>query len=119
MKTSVLQFFRAFAICFILTFGAIAFTSCQSAPTTRVQEVKTLKAVGLSVDATMRLAAQLYHDGKISADTWQRIAIVHQQFLPAFNLAVKAVQSDLTPASPNLLSLAAQLSAILTPYLSP
>lgn len=93
---------------------------CQTAPSERVQEVKTLKAVGLAVDGTMRLAAQLYHDGKISADVWRQVALVHDaQFQPAFNLAVKAVQSDLSSvASPDLVGLASQLAAILTPYLT-
>lgn len=94
--------------------------SCQTAPTARVTEVKTLKAVGLAVDGTMRLAAQLYHDGKISAQTWQQVADAHdKEFQPAYNLAVKAVQMNLdSVASSDLITLASSLAAILTPYLS-
>lgn len=116
MKTFRLLFFVfAAALCVPLL------PSCQTAPTARVQEVKTLKAVGIAVDGTMRLAAQLYHDGKINAVTWQQIADVHdKQFQPAFNLAVRAVQMNLdSVASSDLITLASSLSAILTPYLTP
>lgn len=120
MKISALPFIRAFAIALCLAVAApvLTFSGC-AAPSTRVQEVKTLKVVGLSVDATMKLAAQLYHDGKIGANLWQKIADIHdRQFQPAFNLAVQAVQSDLSSvASPDLAALAAQLAALLAPYL--
>lgn len=97
----------------------VAFVTSCAAPSTRVQEVKTLKVVAVSVDATMKVAAQMYHDGKISAVTWTQIAVAHDRFQAAFNVAVKAVQSNLDSyASPDILTLAAQISSVLAPYLN-
>ena len=106
------------AVCLFAAPLPLLFTSC-AAPSTRVQEVKTLKAVGLAVDGTMRLAAQMVHNGTISAATWQQIAKIHdEQFQPAFNAAVSAVQMNLDSfASPDIVALAAQISAVLAPYI--
>lgn len=94
-------------------------SGCQTAPSARVEQVKTLKIVGASVDATMKVAAQLYHDGKISAEVWGKIAAIHDtQFQPAFNFAVQAVQADVSSvASPDLVTLSLQLAALIAPYL--
>lgn len=106
-------------VCLSLAPAPALFLSSCAAPSTRVQEVKTLKAVGLAVDGTMKLAAQLYHDGKITAATWNQVAAIHdQQFLPAFNAAVSAVQMNLDSlAGPDVVTLAAQLTSVLAPYL--
>ena len=111
---------KKFLLALALACAAISPTACTTAPTARVQEVKTLKAVGLAVDGTMQLAAQLYHDGKIDAALWQKIATAHDtQFQPAYRLAVAAVQANLdSVASPDLAALAAQLAALVAPYIA-
>lgn len=93
-------------------------TGCTTAPTQRGQTVMTLKIVGASVDASMKIAVQLLHDGHITAAQWNQIAAIHdQKFLPAYNLAVAAVQANLdSVASPDLTALAAQLASIIASY---
>lgn len=106
-------------LCIALAPMPALLSSC-AAPSSRVQEVKTLKAVGLAVDGTMKVAAQMLHNGQLSPATWQKLAQIHdEQFRPAYNLAVSAVQTNLDSfASPDLVNLASQLSAILAPYLN-
>lgn len=104
------------AVVFGLT--ALETSSCSTAPTQRGQTVTTLKIVGASVDASMKIAVQLLRDGHITAAQWNLIATIHdQKFLPAYNLAVAAVQANLdTVASPDLAALAAQLASIVASY---
>jgi len=93
-------------------------TGCSTAPTQRGQTVTTLKIVGASVDTSMKIAVQLYRDGKISPAVWNQVAAIHdQKFQPAYNLAVAAVQANLdSVASPDLVGLAAQLAQIVAMY---
>lgn len=101
-------------LCFLPISGPIG---CATAPSSRVAEVKTLQVVGASVDTAMKLAAQLYHDGKMGAAQWDQVAAIHGKFRPAYNLAVAAVQADLSsPASPDLAALAAQLVALVATF---
>lgn len=99
--------------------AALATTGCHTAPTARVQQVTTLKVIGATVDTAMTTAAHLLKDDRITWAQWQRIAAFHdEQFQPAFNLAVAAVQADLdSVASPDVVALAGQLSALIAPYL--
>lgn len=90
--------------------------ACKTPPSERVQAVTTLKAIGLSVDAAMKVAAQMLKDGKIDGSQWGKIANAHAKFQDAFRLAVKAVGSDLALASPDLLSLGGDLLAIVASY---
>ena len=85
-----------------------ALSAAGSSPTT----VTTLEVLGASVDASMKVAAGLYHNGQITAAQWNTIASIHDnQFLPAYNAAVAAVQYDTNqPAAPNLLQLAGQIA---------
>lgn len=91
-----------------------------SAPSTRVIQVQSLKAVGETAEAAVALSAQLYRDGKITpAQANAVISLYDQKFQPAYRVAVAAVQANLDSiASPDLLSLAAQLSALVTSYQS-
>ena len=89
---------------------------CNSSPSERVQAVTTLKAIGLSVDAAMKVSAQLLKDGKINGEQWGKIAVAHARFQQAFKLAISAVQSDLTPASPDLIKLGGELLSIVATY---
>lgn len=95
-----------------------AFTGCQTAPSARTAEVTTLKILGASVDASMKVAAQLLKDGKITWAQWDDIATFHdQKFQPAYNLAVAAVRSDLSSAaSPDLMALFGSLQGIIAAY---
>lgn len=110
---------------FILLLGLLApislTTACHTSPNQRVNEVKTLKIVGASVDTTMKLAAKLYVDGKISQAQWATIADIHDhKFQPVFKAAVTAVQANLdSVADPALIQIAADLSALLNSYSQP
>lgn len=94
-------------------------TGCQTAPSARVTEVQTLGVVGSSAKSAMDTATQLLKSGQITVPQWQAIANFYDnRWQPTYNLAVSAVQSNLsTIASPDLsgllqqfLSLVAQLS---------
>lgn len=94
----------------------MAFTGCQTAPASRTTTVVTLEVIGASVDATMKVAAGLYTSGKITTAQWNTITDIHDnKFLPAYNLAVQAVQSDLSSvASPDIQALADSLAAAVS-----
>jgi hypothetical protein len=96
-------------------------TGCSTAPSERVNQVTTLKIVGASADASMKLAAQLLKDGKISREQWQKAADFFDfRFQPAYGLAVTAVQANLdSVASPDLVNLSTQLASLIASYIPP
>lgn len=104
-----------------LACGAIALpvleTSC-AAPSERVVQVQTLKAVGHTAEAAVAASAQLYAAGKITAvQARQVMDIYDKQFQPAFRVAVNAVNANLDSiASPELVTIAAQLSALIITF---
>lgn len=106
------------ALCLTLA-CPLAPVACNSTPSARVTEYQTLKTVGLAVDASMKVAAQLVADGKITRTQWEQIAAVHARFQQGFKLALSAVQSDLTLASPDLIRLAGEVMAVVTSYQKP
>ncbi len=88
--------------------------SCSTAPSARVQEVTTLKALGAARDAAMQVAGQMWRDGKITDAQRDKIIYYHDQaFQPAYNLAIQGVQASTTEASPDLLKLVAGLQALI------
>lgn len=91
------------------------FVSCSTPPSARVVQVQTLKAVGQSADAAVALSAQLYRDGKLTAAQARQVADFYDlKFQPAYRLVVTAVQANLdSVASPDLMALASQLSALI------
>lgn len=93
-------------------------TSCTSAPSSRVAQVQTLKAVGETAEAAVALSAQLYKDGHITPDQARQVMDMYDfRFQPIFRLAVSAAKADLsTAASPDLLDVAAQLSALVLSF---
>lgn len=92
----------------------LASTSCSTAPSSRVTEVKTLKIVGATAKTAMDAATQLLKDDKITVAQWTKVASFYDgKFQPAFTLAVAAVGSDLTAASPDILSLATQFASLV------
>lgn len=106
MKTIILILALAFAP---------ALTSCSTPPAERSQAVMTLKVVGATRDAAMKVAGQLWREGKISDAKRDEIIAFHDNRLqPAYNLAVAAVQADLNSlANPELISLLGQLQALI------
>lgn len=111
LLTLVLLFFAVVAL-------PVATTSCSTAPSARVVQVQSLKAVGQSADAAVALSAQLYRDGKITAaQARQVLDFYDQKFQPSFRLAVAAVNANLDSiASPDLAALASQLSALVIQF---
>lgn len=93
-------------------------TGCQQAPSARVVQVQTLRAVGESAEAAVALSAQLYRDGRISAVQANQVRIYYDfKFQPVYRLAVSSVKADLTSiASPDVLSLANELSALVISF---
>ncbi len=91
----------------------LAVTSCNIAPTERTQAVMTLKVLGISRDTAMQTAGMLWRDGKIDDAKRDQIIAAHDKFQEAYRLAVKNVQADLTLASPALLTLFSDLTALI------
>lgn len=92
-------------------------TGCTSAPETRVAEVQTLKAVGLSAKTAMDAATTLLKQNSITLAQWMRVADLYDhEFQPAYRVAVNAVQSDLAPASPQLINVGAQIVQLVASY---
>jgi hypothetical protein len=98
-------------------------SGCSSAPAPaeRTVAVQSLKAVGHAAEATVEMSAQLYRDGRITAEQARAIAdFFDGKFQPAYRAAVATAQLDLTrPAPEQLLVLAQQLSALLAAYTPP
>lgn len=104
--------------CLCMAFLPVVNTGCSTAPSQRSDTVTTLKIVGASVDASMKVAVQLLKNAQITREQWLRIADFHdRQFLPAYNLAVSAVQANIdSVADPALISLSLQLASIIASY---
>ncbi len=94
---------------------AVTTSGCASISSTKPAQVTTLKIIGTTAKTSVDAAAVLLREGKITVAQWQRIAdVFDHKFQPAFNLAVAAVNSDLSsPASQDILTLAAQLAAVI------
>jgi hypothetical protein len=88
---------------------------CKTAPSARVVEVQTLKGVGQSAEAAVALSAHLYQSNTITAAQARQVMDFYDnKFQPTFRVAVAAVNANLdSVASPDLISLAAQLSNLV------
>ena len=105
----------------ILLLGCpIAAVGCKTPPSERAVAVTTLKTVGAAVSAGMTVSVQLLIDKKITRAQWDVIASLHDtKIQPAFNLAVAAVQADLSkPASAELLALVGQFLSLVESFKS-
>lgn len=93
-------------------------TGCSTPQNERVAAVNTLKAVGQSAEGAVGLSAQLYRDGKITAEQARDIADFYNlKFIPAFKLAVSAAHSDLSSfASADILALSLELSNLVIQF---
>lgn len=102
----------------LLAAPAIILTTGCQAPSSRVAQMQTLKAVGQSAEATVALSAQLYRDGRITAVQARQVADLYDlKFQPTFRLAVAAAQANLDSiASPDVLALASQLSNLVIQF---
>lgn len=89
-----------------------------AAPSTRVVQVQTLKAVGQTVEQIITTSAIAYQRGDITAAQAREInKLADTKFWPAYRLAVVAVKSDLgTNAPTELVLLSAQLADLLLQY---
>lgn len=99
----------------------LATTSCSTPPSARVAQVQTLKAVGQSAEAAVSSSAQLYAAGTITADQARQVMDTYNlRFQPVYRVAVNAVNSNLeSVASPDLVAIAAQLSALVLQFSTP
>lgn len=90
-------------------------TGCGTPPSARVQQVQTLKAVGHTAEAAVAASAQLYATGAITAKQAREVMDLYNlKFQPTYRVAVAAVNANLdSVASPELVTLAAQLSALI------
>jgi hypothetical protein len=95
--------------------GVLALPGCATAPAARTEAATTLRIVGLTAKAGIDSAALLFRDGKITSAQWAAIAGFYDlKFQPAFELAVATARADLaSPASPELIALAAQFAALV------
>lgn len=103
---------------FILSFAVFQTTGCQQAPSARVVQVTTLKAVGHSAESAVELSAQLYRDGRITAAQARQVMDLYDnRFIPAFRFAVAAVNANLdSVASPDLIGLANELIGLVASF---
>jgi hypothetical protein len=85
---------------------------CKTPPASRVAAVQTLESVGATAKASVQAAATLLAKGKITVAQWNTVSSIYDtKFQPAYNLAVSAVNADLSSiASPDLVNLASQLA---------
>lgn len=105
-----------------LAFFAIATpllqTGCQTPPSSRNIQFQTLKAVGYAANDAVALSARLYNDKVITAEQAREVIdFFNNRFQPAYRLAVMTARSHLDSlASPEILSLAGELSALVVKY---
>ena len=108
-----------FFLLFLPFFFSCTFTGCTNTPVaTRAAAASTLQTIGLSAKGAIDSAAILLREGKITRAQWEQVASFYDsRFQPAFALAIAAAQSDLSsPATPDVLSLAAQLTTLLASF---
>lgn len=95
-------------------------TGCQ-APSTRVVQVQTLKAVGHTAEAAVATSAQLYGSRLITEKQARDVMdLFNLRFQPAYRVAVNAVNANLDSiASDELVTLAGQLATLVASYQKP
>lgn len=110
-----LLFILGLSLCAV---GPVAFTGCSTPVSQRTVEVQTLGALGIAAKGTMDQASLALKNGTITVAQWQAVANFYDtKFQPAYNLALSAVNSDLSSvASPDLVGLASQLATLLSSY---
>lgn len=113
--TTIIQSLRAALLGALLCFFVFPTGGCSSAPSERVVQVQSLKAVGHAAESAVALSAQLYRDGRITAAQARTVLdFYNERFQPVYRVAVSAVNANLdTLASPELLSLAGELSNLV------
>jgi hypothetical protein len=122
MKTKLLTMFAATVLWIGFFSLPVGQTGCAAlnTPSAKSTEVVTLKVLGASRDTAMKVAAQLYKDGKLSDAQWVKLRDLHDKFQGAYNLAVDAVKGDTsTFANADMLALFGELSALILSYQTP
>lgn len=108
------------ALCLFLS--PLAHTGCQTTPSTQSTEARTLAALGATAKAGMDACTQLLKGGHITVAEYLKVAAYFDnRWQPAFTIAVNAAHgANLGEilASPDLLALAAQFSALVNSYAS-
>ncbi len=102
----------------LLAFTAVSLpTGCQTPVSQRTAAFASIGVMATTVDAGMKTAAALYHNGKLSAVRWGIIVDYHDRvYNPAFQAALIVAQSNVNSAvDPNLTNLANQLLTLLQP----
>lgn len=120
MKPSLRHFLLPVLIWAVFLSLPVYQTGC-AAPSTRVAQVQTLKAVGHTAEAAVATSAQLY-GAHLITDKQARdvINLFNDRFQPAYRVAVNAVNANLeSVAAPELTLLAAQLATLVASYQKP
>lgn len=110
---------RVFVTLVIIGLALPAFqVACNMAPSSRVVQVQTLKAVGHTAEAALATSAQLYASHQITAAQARQVMDFYDnRFQPVYRIAVNAAKANLDSiASPELADLAAQISALVASY---
>lgn len=99
----------------LATTAPLVQVACQHPPSERVNQFKTLAIVGQTAKSSIDAAAILLRDQKITVAQFDKVAKFYDKsFQPTFTLAVATANSDLsTPASAEVLGLAAQLATLI------
>jgi len=108
--------FRLIILALALGLGSVVHQGCSTPPSERVTVYQTLQVLGGTAKASMDASTQLLKQGSITVPQWQKIAAFYDtKWQPAYGLAVASARSDLsTVASPDLMALAAELSALVS-----
>lgn len=109
---------KRFLLVLCVALSVPTFNGCATAPSARVVQVQSLKAVGHTAEAALASSAQLYQAGTITAAQARAVIdFYNAKFLPPFRIAVAAVGANLESiASTELADLAAQLSALVLQF---
>jgi hypothetical protein len=109
---------RLLLLSVVLASSPALFVACSTPPNERVVQVQTLKAVGHTAESAVAASAQFYAAGRITAAQARQVMDIYdKRFQPAFRVAVNAVNANLdSVASPELVAIAAELSALVLTF---
>lgn len=97
------------------TWCVTSLTGCNTPPDARVVEVRTLLVVGEAAKASMDSATLLLKNKVITLDQWRTVADLYDvKFQGAYKVAILTAKSDLSPASPDLIAIAAEIANLVT-----
>lgn len=102
----------------MLALFSTLFSGCSSAPSSRTTQYTTLRVIGASRDAAMKIAANAYVQKQITDEQWAKIRDIHDNKLqPTYALAVATARADLSSlASPDLTAITNQLAQLVAQF---